>query len=130
MAVAIEILLTRNLHEVFGERDPTRRAAAIAALHAPEVVFSDPHGRQVGHQALEAAVAALQARFPDHVFSEIGAPDVLSDGGRLAWAFGPLDDPRRITGLDVIVVEGDRIAALYTFLDNPRARGAGLGDEA
>jgi ketosteroid isomerase-like protein len=122
MAEAIETLLTRNLHEVFGERDPARRAGAIEALFAPDSVFSDPHGRHVGHAALEQAVAALQARFADHVFSEIGAPDVLLDGGRLAWAFGPPDDPRRITGLDVIVVRDGRIVALYTFLDPVRAQ--------
>ena len=121
MSTTIETLLTRNLHEVFGERDPVRRAAAIRDLFAPDAVFSDPHGRQVGHEALEAAVAALQAKLPDYVFTEIGGPDVLQDSGRLAWAFGPLDDRLRITGLDVIVVEAGRIAALHTFLDPARA---------
>ncbi|MBO9559061.1 MAG: nuclear transport factor 2 family protein [Caulobacter sp.] len=116
----IETLLTRNLLEVFGERDPARRAAAIQALYKPDAVFSDPHGRHVGHQALETAVATLQGRLPDHVFTEIGEPQVLQDSGRLAWAFGPAGDPSRITGLDVVVVEDDRIAALYTFLDPAR----------
>jgi hypothetical protein len=123
MSTTIETLLTRNLHEVFGERDPARRAAAIRDLFAPDSVFSDPHGRQVGHQALEAAVAALQAKLPGYRFTEIGGPDVLQDSGRLAWAFGPPEDPQRITGLDVAVVEGGRIAALYTFLDAPRVEG-------
>jgi hypothetical protein len=123
MSTTIETLLTRNLHEVFGERDPAKRAATIQALYSPDIVFSDPHGRQVGHRALEQAVATLQARLPDHVFTEIGGPDMLQDSGRLAWAFGPPEDPRRITGLDVIVVEAGRIAALYTFLDAPQAEG-------
>jgi len=117
MSTTIETLLRRNLHEVFGEHDPARRAAAIQALFSPDIVFSDPHSRQVGHQALEAAVAALQAKLPGYVFTEVSGPDVLQDSGRLAWAFGPLEDPQRITGLDVVVVEAGRIAALYTFLD-------------
>lgn len=121
MSTTIETLLTRNLHEVFGERDPDRRAAAIKDLYSPGIVFSDPHGRQVGHQALEEAVATLQAKLPGYGFTEIGGPDVLQDSGRLAWAFGPPEDPRRITGMDVIVVEAGRIARLYTFLDAPRA---------
>ena len=63
------------------------------------------------------AVVTLQAQFPDHVFSQIGSVDALQDSGRLAWAFGPLHQPRQITGLDVAVVNAGRISAVYTFLD-------------
>jgi hypothetical protein len=66
---------------------------------------------------LEDAVVTLQAQFPDHVFSQIGNIDALQDSGRLAWAFGPPHEPRRIAGLNVAVVNAGRISALYTFLD-------------
>jgi hypothetical protein len=121
MSITIETLLQRNLHEVFGERDPARRAVAIEALFTPDCVFSDPHGHYVGRAALDDAVSALHERFPDHAFSEIGAPEALRDSGRLAWSFGPPDDPQQVTGLDVIVVNAGRIAALYTFLNPARA---------
>jgi hypothetical protein len=117
MSDSIETLMVRNLHEVFGERDLARRKAAIEAVFDRDCVFSDPHGRHVGHRQLEDAVVALQAQFPDHVFSQIGSVDALQDSGRLAWAFGPPHEPRRITGLDVAVVRAGRISALYTFLD-------------
>ena len=117
MSDNIENLLVRNLHDVFGERDPARRAAAIEATFDRNCLFSDPRGRHVGHRGLEDAVVALQAQFPDHVFSQIGSVDALQDSGRLAWAFGPPHEPRRITGLDVAVVNAGRISALYTFLD-------------
>jgi NAD(P)-dependent dehydrogenase (short-subunit alcohol dehydrogenase family) len=42
---------------------------------------------------------------------------VKADAGRIAWAFGPPHEPRRITGLDVAIVSAGRISALYTFLD-------------
>ena len=121
MSDSIENLLVRNLHDVFGERNPALRAVAIEAVFDRNCIFSDPHGRHVGHRALEDAIAALQAQFPDHVFSEIGSVDALQDSGRLAWAFGPPHDPRRITGLDVVVVNGGRISALYTFLNPTNA---------
>ncbi len=82
-----------------------------------DCLFSDPRGRHIGNRGLEDAVVALQTQFPDHVFSQIGSVDVLQDSGRLAWAFGPSHEPRRITGLDVAVVNAGRISALYTFLD-------------
>ena len=117
MTSSIETLMIRNLHEVFGERDPARRWAAIEAIFASDCLFSDPEGRHLGRRALEEAVVTLQARFPGHVFSQIGGVDALQDSGRLAWAFGPPHEARRITGLDVVVVSAGRIAALYTFLD-------------
>ena len=117
MSDTIENLLVRNLHEVFGERDPSRRTTAIEAIFDRDCLFSDPHGRHVGHRGLEDAVVAHHAQFPDHVFSQIGSVDARQDSGRLAWAFGPPDEPRRITGLDVVVVNAGRISALYTFLD-------------
>jgi len=117
MSDSIETLLVRNLHGVFGERDPARRKAAIEAIFDRDCLFSDPHCRHIGRHGLEEAVAALQAQFSDHVFSQIGSVDALRDSGRLAWAFGPPHEPRRITGLDVAVVKAGRISALYTFLD-------------
>jgi len=117
MSSTIERLLIGNLHDVFGERDPLRRRAAIERLFAPGAHFSDPHGRHVGHAALDEAVAALQAQFPGHVFTALADVDALEDYGRLAWAFGPPDDPQQVTGLDVAVVSDGRIGALYTFLD-------------
>ena len=117
MSDSIENPLVRNPHEVFGERDPARRRIAIEAIFDRGCLFSDPRGRHVGHRGLEDEIVALQAQFPDHVFSQIGAVDALQDSGRLAWAFGPPREPRRITGLDVAVVTAGRISALYTFLD-------------
>ena len=117
----IETLLKRNLLDVFGEHDPSKRRAAIEELFVEDVVFSDPHQRHVGRDALDGAVAALHKLLPGYVFNEIGAAQTLTDSGRLAWSFGPAEDPQRITGLDVIVVRGNRISALYTFLDQPSA---------
>src|SRR5580693_627908 len=117
MADSIENLMVRNLHEVFAQPDSTRRAAAIKVLFEPDCIFSDPRGRHLGHRGLDAAVVSLQAQFPDYHFSQIGSVDALRDSGRLAWAFGPSHEPRRITGLDVAVVNTRRISALYTFID-------------
>lgn len=115
----IETLLARNLLDVFGERNSARREAAIRELYVEDSVFSDPHGRHLGHEELDGAVAALHKSLPGYRFKPLAAAQTLEDSGRLAWAFGPPEDPERITGLDVIVVRENRIAALYTFLDQP-----------
>ena len=116
-STVIEKLMTRNLFEVFSEHDPAKRRAAIGELFAEDCTFTDPHGRHAGHEAIDEAVTALHKLLPGYVFKALGPPQTLEDAGRLAWAFGPSEDPERVTGLDVIVVRGSRIAALYTFLD-------------
>ncbi len=47
----IQDLMTRNLFEVFGERDGDRRAAAIAEVHAPDTTM------YVGGEVIEGAAA-------------------------------------------------------------------------
>jgi hypothetical protein len=44
MSYSISTLLTRKLHEVFGENDPARRRAAIDEIFTEDCVFYDPKG--------------------------------------------------------------------------------------
>jgi SnoaL-like domain len=112
-------LLTRNLFEVFGEPNAEKRRAAIEALWVSEGVFADPLGRYVGYAALNDAVSQLHARFPGFVFTPIGAPQAFYGVGRQAWGHGLVGEAPQITGLDVVIVEEGRIAALYAFVDTP-----------
>jgi hypothetical protein len=124
MSPTVEGLLHRNLREVFSERDETRRRRAIGELMTDDVVFSDRNRSQVGQDALNAAVAALQARLPPFVFSERTPPQTIADAGHVAWQFGPPGELPRVTGMDFIVVRDGKIAALYVFLDPPGGQGA------
>jgi hypothetical protein len=45
MPYDISTLLTRNLHDVFGENDPARRRAAIDVIFTEDCVFYEPRGR-------------------------------------------------------------------------------------
>ena len=45
-------LLHSNLHNVFSERDPERRWAAIERTYTEDVTFVDPEGTFVGRQAV------------------------------------------------------------------------------
>jgi hypothetical protein len=42
MSHGISTLLTRNLHDVFGENDPARRRAAVDDIFTEDCVFYDP----------------------------------------------------------------------------------------
>src|SRR6185312_4866151 len=45
MSHSISTLLTRNLHDVFGENDPARRRAAIDEIFTEDCVFHEPMRR-------------------------------------------------------------------------------------
>ena len=110
-------LLNRNLQEVFGEGDAARRRAAIEELYTDDCVLDVPPGVFVGHDALDKFAGDLRATHPNFVYKPHGAPQALHNAGRLAWGSGPRGEKPDYTGLDVIIVRDDKIAALYVFLD-------------
>ena len=117
-ANAVKDLMKQNLLGVFSERDAEKRRSLIARIWDGKGIFIDPHGRYVGHTAINDAAEQIQRRFPDFAFSVLAEPDAYSGVGRLPWGYGPPGEPRKITGIDVLVVSDDRrITALYTFLD-------------
>jgi hypothetical protein len=114
----VKDLMKQNLHGVFSERDAVKRRSVIAKIWDRKGIFIDPHGRYVGHTAINDAAEQLQHRFPDFRFSELAEGDANSGVGRLPWGFGPPGEPRKLTGIDVLVASDDgRITALYTFVD-------------
>lgn len=112
-------LVRANVLEVFGERDSTRRLAAIERLHASQVVFTDPDGSVTGHQALNAKARGILASAPpDFVFRPAGSAYSAGDIAYIRWSFGPDGGPPVVTGTDVVVVSDGRISRLYTMLTN------------
>ena len=118
MSDKIHELLNRNLQEVFGEGDGSRRRAAIEELYTNDCAVYTPPGVVVGHAALDKFAGDLRATHPHFVYSPHGEPQALHNAGRLAWGSGPRGVGPDYTGLDVIIVRDDKIAALYVFLDS------------
>jgi hypothetical protein len=117
MSDRIHELLSRNLQEVFGEGDAVRRRAAIAELYTEDCVLDAPPGVLAGREALDKFAGDLRATHPRFAYTPHGEPQALHNAGRLAWGSGPRGEKPDYTGLDVIIVRGDKIAALYVFLD-------------
>lgn len=121
-ANVVKDLMKKNLLGVFSEHDAEKRRSLIAKIWDRNGIFIDPDGRYVGHAAINDAAEQLQRRFPDFAFSELADGDAYGGVGRLPWGFGPPDEPRKITGIDVLVASDDRrITALYTFVDTVKA---------
>src|SRR4029077_5328615 len=117
MSDRIHELLNRNLQEVFGEGNAARRRAAIEELYTDDCVLYVPPGVFVGHDALDKFAGDLRATHPHFAYTPHGEPQAVHNAGRLAWGSGPRGEKPDYTGLDGIIVRGDKIAALYVFLD-------------
>ncbi len=62
---SISTLLTRNLHDVFGENDPARRRAAIDEIFTEDCVFYEPKGVYRGRDEIDRVAGAIKATHPD-----------------------------------------------------------------
>jgi hypothetical protein len=62
----ISTLLTRNLHDVFGENDPARRRAAIDEIFTEDVVFYETNKNVYrGRDEINRVAGALRVQHPN-----------------------------------------------------------------
>jgi hypothetical protein len=118
MSHSISTLLTRNLHEVFGEGDPARRRAAIDDIFTEDCVFYEPRGVHRGRDEIDQIAGAIQATHPDFQYTPTAQPEELHNAGRIRWVSGRPGEAPAYAGTDFIIARDGRIAALYLFFDS------------
>ena len=84
MSDHIRELLQRNLQEVFGEGNATRRRGAIEELYTEDCVLYAPPGIFVGLEALDKFAGDLRAIHPNFVYTPHGDAQALHNAGWLA----------------------------------------------
>jgi hypothetical protein len=117
MSYGISTLLTRNLHEVFGENDAARRRAAIDEIFIEDCVFYEPSGVHRGRDEIDRIAGAIKATHPDFRYQPIVGPEELGNVGRIQWVSGRPGAAPAYAGTDFIVAREGRIAAVYLFFD-------------
>ena len=117
MSYSISTLLTRNLHDVFGENDAARRRAAIDEIFTEDCVFYEPKGVHRGRDEIDRVAGAIRATHPDSRYQPIAEPAEVGNGGRVQWVAGRPGETPDYAGTDFIIVRDGRIAAIYLFFD-------------
>lgn len=118
MSLSVSTLLTRNLHDVFGENDAARRRTAIEEIFTEDCVFYEPSGRVYrGRDEIDRVAGTLRATHPDFRYQPIGEPEELSNAGRIKWVEGRPGEAPAVAGTDFIIARDGRIAAVYLFFD-------------
>jgi len=99
MSYSISTLLTRNLDDVFGENDLTRRRAAIDEIFTEDCVFYEPRGVYRGRDEIHRIAGAIKATHPDFRYRPIAEPEELGNGGRVQWVSGRPAEAQLTPGL-------------------------------
>jgi SnoaL-like domain len=108
-------LLSMN-REVFSERDPETRRAAIERTYADDVRFIDPEDEVVGRKALdERAQKILDNASADFVLEEDGLGYVSPDTAVQGWRFGPPGSPV-VRGVDILTVSDGLVSVVRTLI--------------
>jgi hypothetical protein len=118
MSHSISTLLTRNLHDVFGENDPVRRRAAIDETFTEDCVFYDPMGGVYrGRDEIDRIAGEVRATHLDFRYQPISEPEEVGNGGRVRWLEGRPGEAPAFASTDFIITRDGRIAAVYLFFD-------------
>ena len=118
MPYSISTLLTRNLHDIFGENDPAPRRAAIDEIFTEDCMFYDPKGGVYrGRDEVDRIAGEVKATHPDFRYQPIAEPEEVGNGGRVQWVSGRPGEAPAYAGTDFIIARDGRIAAVYLFFD-------------
>ena len=110
-------MLTRNLHDVFGENDPARRRAAVDEIFTEDCVFYEPRSVHHGRDEIDRVAGLIKATHPDFRYQPIAEAEELGNAGRIQWVSGRPGKAPAYAGTDFIIVRDGRIAAVYLFFD-------------
>jgi hypothetical protein len=77
MSNSVVTLLSRNLHEVFGENDPERRRATIEEIFAEDAAFHERSGVHRGWDEIDGIASAIKSTHPDFRYTPIRQPEEL-----------------------------------------------------
>jgi len=117
MSYGMSTLLTRNLHDVFGENDPTRRRTAIDEIFTEDCVFHEPNGVYHGQEKIDRVAGKIKATHPDFRYRVIAEPEESGNGGRVRWVSGRPGEAPAYAATDFIIAREGRIATVYLFFD-------------
>lgn len=110
-------LLDAAITQVWNERTPEKRLAAIAALYHPDARIHEPTRSVTGHAAISDVVAGVLADMPSDFRFTVTGPTLGHHGVAVTrWQGGP---PGRVmvSGADAVTIVDGQIHQHWFFFD-------------
>ena len=112
-------LLEDSLLVIWNERNADIRLEAMKDVYDPEIEFyeSDHGGAIKGYEAINNTISALQAQWPlEFSFEVTSQARANHQVQHIAWNLGIAGQPPAATGMDIALVENEKIKSLHLFL--------------
>ena len=113
-------LLEDSLLVIWNDRDAASRLAAMKNVYATDIVFyeSNDGAAITGYQAINDLIATLQAQWPLEFRFELNRPwQVNHQVEHISWTLGIPGETPVATGMDIALIEDNKIKSLHLFLD-------------
>lgn len=103
----------------WNERDAKRRRELVAKTWSDDGSYTDGHRHGVGHDKIDALIAAAQAQFPGYRVSLVSGIEAHNQYVRFSWAAGGSPEaPLYLGGTDFAVLATDgRLKSVVGFTD-------------
>lgn len=109
-------LIVENHLKIWNERDEAKRKVLLNQVYAADVEMVDRHFIAEGFEDISKFIVELQTKNPDFRFS---AKSIETNHNivRLYWQFGSKAKPSVVSGMDLFVIENNKVQKLYVFVD-------------
>ena len=115
MSYSISTLLTRNLHDVFGENDPGAEEPPSTKVSPKTACSASLTASTTAKRKLIALVGKIKVTHPDFRYQAIAEPEELGNGGRVGWVSGRPREAPAYAGTDFIIARDGWIAPFISF---------------
>jgi len=102
---------------IWNEKDETKKNILMQQVYSPGIEMIDVHFTAVGYKPINDFIRQLHDKNPGAVFMHTKTIDAHSNVARLFWQFGTKDNPANTTGMDLFIIENEKISKLYVFPD-------------
>ncbi|RYJ38178.1 Glyoxalase/bleomycin resistance protein/dioxygenase [Flavobacterium anhuiense] len=109
-------LIVENHLKIWNEKDEAKRKVLLNQVYATDVEMVDRHFIAEGFEDISKFIVELQTKNSDFRFS---AKSIETNHNivRLYWQFGSKSKPSVVSGMDLFVIENNKVQKLYVFLD-------------
>ncbi len=115
-------LLEDSLLIIWNNRDAQRRMDAMKEIYAPNILFYETNeGPAIeGHQAINDLINALQSKWPLEFQFTLIAWKENHQVQHISWTLGIPGQTPAASGMDIAIIEDQKIKSLHLFLDLPQ----------
>lgn len=113
-------LLEDSLLIIWNNRNSVERLQAMEQIYHQDIQFfeSDSGSAIIGYEAINNLITGLQSEWTPEFSFQLSKPGQINHNVQIAsWTLGVLGEQPVASGMDVAIVENDKIKALHLYLD-------------